>query len=776
MAEQYIYSRAEREFTNALNQTVSLGFGFVALSPGMDETLQRNVAVHCEDFPHFFQTDSQGVPLPFFRKARLPKGRVLLQESTWIEGEGRDFHVAHGYVLGDGELINSSPSKWFDILFRLENPNTEEDGIPLESRLEFIDGAPFHAKSLKETVGSQGLSPESFCQLLLACFDALASRRQVLISWDFDRPGERELRYSVLYWIYTFLPYRLWSDLGFDNVYTDKSSPGQTHLAFVGKTSIRTVGQTYNIRIGSQSLSLEGNFLVLDGKINHNDSKYATDWYRKNSIYARWLEQSVNMLWECSEEDRPSIIQALDEFQKSFQKELDTYKERGDRDKEQLDPQWYGVVCMWIFKNGPPQVLSEICNQVSSSATADEQYDFNLTFMDLLEEPDRRSILMSLLKDHKENNAPVGEKDISMLRALFENGLEAPAADLLSVFMAQEADARKEVTAVMNRYQGMLPSKLYSMLPERVFFSRDNEECIQLWAECGVDSSDKAAEQRRYTWFKEIIPENKSIWDMPDIIEQTFEEMNGLFSAQQKAELWQEFFKDRCGAVSKSKEELTNFANDEELPRQFKKVRKKLSSLPGGILNVEDELDALERNAYNQLLENPTPFMNSRWLRDAFSNTKIGGEVGDMLEILSAFTDVARNNVQDLIDCYKGVPMETQRRVVQTLSKMFLKGTLPNIGSKYVEIFLLPYRDSSQQILLQAASQRGSSLLVDLLMRTKKHEVKYLNMRAPEDPTLFNEIKWIIETDRRIKDKLRERGDVEHLEKFLQEEGCGDRW
>ena len=196
MTEQYIYSRSEREFTNTLNQTIPLGFGFMAFSSGMDNTLKRDVKVHCEDCPRIFQTDGQSVPMRFFRKARLPKGQILLQESTWIEKGSRDFHVAHGYVL-DEPAMTAGPAKWLAAEFRLEDPNGIPGGIPPLESLSELPGQEL-SKLHPLRGAALGLGMESYCQLLLACFDAVASRRQVLIAWDFEQSEEWELRRSVL--------------------------------------------------------------------------------------------------------------------------------------------------------------------------------------------------------------------------------------------------------------------------------------------------------------------------------------------------------------------------------------------------------------------------------------------------------------------------------------------------------------------------------------------------------------------------------------------------
>lgn len=763
MAEQYIYSRAEKEFTNALNQTVSGGFGFMAFSPGMNNALKDAAKTHCQDCPRLSRTDSQGAALPLLRKVRLPKGQALLQESGWIEGEGRSFHVAHGYVLGDGEMKELGPGRWFDALFRLGNPNAEKDGILLESRFEFAEGETFRAKSLKAVMEAQGIDRKTFCQLLLACFDAIKSGRQVLIAWDFGRPDERELRCSVLYWVYTCLPYGLWSALGFDSVYTEMSIPGQVHLAFADSTAIQAAGKNTSIQTGSQSHPLGGNFVVLDGTIIHNDSKYPTDWYGQNSFYARWLEEVVNTLWTCSEEGQASVAQALAEFHKSFQELLDPRN-------EQPDPIWYGTACMKTVRSAP-QALAETCKRVWASVTESELYEFRLAFMSSLTEEEQLEALVDLIRKHKKKSAPADEADIKMLCLLSENGQKEPVAGFLGALFAQEIDGCGEVTAVMKRYQEMLPPELYSMLPERVLFSRADEEDAQYWAQCGVDCSDRASEQRRDIWFKENVPTGTDVWGLPADIRQALVALEDLLNDKQLTELWQGPFKARCKAVSESRKALSGFANDQGLPVRFDTLQQELSFLPGGIQGVQDELEKLQQKAYSQVLTNPAPFVNAQWLRKI---KKPGGEAGEMLEILCSFTDKGRGDLQSWTDCCKGKSEQVQRQLLEeTLLAMFLNGMLPKLDYKFVEVFLLLSQENSRQILLQAASQGGGSLLLDMVRHTRKYPIKYPNKLKPGDPTLFSVVAQIIKEDKIIADKLKEKegGNAafyRELEKMLQ--------
>lgn len=761
MAEQYIYSRAEKGFVNALGQTVATGHGFMGLSSGMNNALTDDAKKSCENCPKLPQTDSQGVPLPLFRKTLLPKGQILLQKSAWIVKD-RDFHVAHGYVLEDGEMRKYGPDKWFDILFRLEDPNAEPLKSPLGTELEFTDKEPFHAKPLKEAMEVLGLGQPGFCQMLLACLDAVSSTRQVLVAWDFEQPEEQALRRSVLYWIYTFLPYDLWIRLGFDSIYTSESSFETVQLAFVDKRSISGEGQASSIQLENKTVQLEGSFLIRDGEAIHNDRKYQTEWYGKAGVYARWLEQAVNTLWECPAEELPSAIQALSEFRQNFQKLLDI------RGEDRLNPQWYGDVCVRAL-SGAPQALAGSCERVRESITEDEKYDSWLAFMDSSTEEECREIFEDFLQAHKKSGAPVGEKDIAILRGLFKKGLEAQAAGLVSVFAAREADAPgADITAALSRCQE--PPELYSMMLKRFFFSDAYKEDAVPWADFGVDSSVEAAKRRRDAWFAEKIPENKPVRELPDSIGRALEELKGL-EEPQLAQFWQEPFRNRCGKISE--EDLSGFVK-KETPPPFRELEEDLSKLPGGKDIPADTLDPLRQKVYDRLLADPAPFMDSKWLKEAADGWHNGGEVGETLEILSAFTNAKEENFGGWKRCCKGKSEAAQFRAVEVLPKMFLNGNLPEIRMGFIMIFLFMSPEDSRKILLQAACQGGGGLLMDLLMGTRKYPWKYWDKQSRSDRPIFCEITEIISEDPEIADKLGEKpgGCVqfyEDLKRLLQE-------
>lgn len=564
MTEQYIYSRSEREFTNILNQTIPLGFGFMALSSGMDNTLKRDVKVHCEDCPRLFQTDGQSVPMRFFRKARLPKGQILLQESTWIEKGGRDFHVAHGYVL-DEPAMTAGPAKWLAAEFRLEDPNRIPGGIPpLESLSELPGQELSKLHPLRDA--ALGLGMESYCQLLLACFDAVVSRRQVLIAWDFEQSGEWELRRSVLYWIYAFLPYDMWAGLGFDSVYTDKSSPGLTHLAFVDRTLIQDKGKTPGIQLGNQLLSLGGNFLVKNGEIIHNDGKYKTEWYGQSFRYAAWLKRLVDMVWNSPEERRADVLQTLEDAREKLQHEMRSVPEAKRLNAETCSKASEQV---WKLlerketavptKPNPPKVApgpaavkleppkaTPASQKVTPEPSAVKPEPFKAAPAPPKDKPaavparEHGPSPSEVYQDiFRRRMWPPSPQDLNALASMCGE-VGSDAIGLLSAFMAREVDASKwvQIMSVLGRYQG-LPGDVYSQLLLRLFWDGLTVKERAVWSECGVESGDEAAVRRRCKYYSAIALRYKSAESFTEYVRGFLYGLPG-FSARQRNQMEKE--------------------------------------------------------------------------------------------------------------------------------------------------------------------------------------------------------------------------------------------
>lgn len=483
MAEQYIYSRSERGFTNARGQAVPLGFGYVASSPGLSKACRQDAAMHCEDCPCPVQRDRDGRRVPLLRKVRLSKGQVLLQKSGWIEGNGRDFHVAHGYVLEDGEAKAAGPGGWLTAGFRLDDPNQVEGGVLLDSVPGLAGADPVGFGRLKDAAAVLGLDRGQFCQLLLACFDGLASRRLVLLAHDFRRPEEWKQRQAILYWIYTCLPYDLWTGLGFDSVYTEKTIPKLVQLAFVDREQLQ-MGPVPSIQQGNQSVSLGGGFLVAEGRLIHKDSQYKTAWYGKEGIYADWLGRLVDAAWDCSGEEMPALVSELDRLREGLQLGLDALPE-----KARLEPGSYAAACEGCGGHGAGK--SDSGEEAGAADTGAA-----------VETTENAALVRTLLGLLRRERQPASDEDIQTLSDMVDTPKRAWALGMLGAFAAIEAE-NASLTAVLRRYQALLPPRVYAVLPYRLLWGGLDQVEQAIWLSFDVKTDTGAARQRRLKWYVE---------------------------------------------------------------------------------------------------------------------------------------------------------------------------------------------------------------------------------------------------------------------------------
>lgn len=709
MAEQYIYSRSDKGFVNARGQEVALGFGFVAFSPGMGKALKDAVNVHSKDCPQLEDTR-----LPLLRKACLPKGQTLLQKSTWVRDGDRGFHVAHGYILEPQEARAAGPAGWLAVPFRLENPNLTEGGILLDSLPGLTAEGPFQARALGETMECLGLDRQSFCQLLLACFDAVAAHTQLLIAYDFQAFQGRDLRASILYWIYTLLPRELWPSLSFDSVYTEISTPGQVQLAFVERGQLQTEEKYPGIQLGTQPVALGSRFLVLDGRIIHNENKSKPVWYGREGIYARWLEQAADALWTCPEETARGIVRGVDEFYEKFRQQLDAA-----RPEEESLPKWYDAVCERSLDFGPPS-LETVCAGVRESVPENQHIGSRLLLGDLLETAERREILEYILRE--KHRAPMGEKEAEILRRLVgpDEALKQDVGALLGAFMAEETDKLgSSAVQVIERYSELMPGEVSSIGRQRLLSGAPDERELEFWTRCGVDGGEEAAEGRRKAWYAEMLPGQERVWEMPSRIGPVLARLGDGFRLRQVARLWQEPFRAQCEGISRKN--LRELA-DRELPEKLRKLERGLAELPGGV--PEEALGLLEIRACDLLLEEPAAFMNAEWLGRMLNVCRFRGETRETLALLREFMAGAQGNREDIkiwVDCRKRHPM-AREHAFGLLPNLYLAGALPNVGSGLVLSFLHQVPEKRRELVLQAARLGGGSLLMDILYRSRRYE------------------------------------------------------
>jgi len=573
----------------------------------MDKVLQKDAAIHCEGCPR--PSCKNGTALPLLRKALLPKGRILLQKSAWIEKGDRDFHVAHGYVLEDAEARKNGPANWITAPFRLEDPNETEDGILLDSLPGLPAGELLHAGSLKETMKTLDLDRDLFCQLLLACFDALASHRQVLIAWDLERPEELEQRLSVLYWIYTCLPYDLWIRLGFDSVFTEKSAQGQVHLAFLDRESVQTGGQAPSVLLGNQTIPLGGNFLVLDGQIIH-DNRYKTDWYGGTGLYIRWLERIVKRVWDSPEEQREAVLSALDAVRQSLQLRLDSVPE-----EERLDAETYDKACESCSAYALRE-LTDACEQPPVAAEAEKRETPQPPPPSSAPVPDPVPLPAPALSPvpppapspipspspvsspssgispspvSSVSPAPAtpspdfvdsikkkiaNQTELDKYQSIYQHRMQQPSLEdinvlgyicireeelkpfaigLLSAFAVRETDQTGKPGEVLNRYRELLPGSVYALLPGILFFEVNpevNPEVVAVWKYCGLESGAEATLKRRFWWHKEMVAAYSPKEDLTGYILSTVGALPGLSQPNREMMEWELWGVCKCLGVN----------------------------------------------------------------------------------------------------------------------------------------------------------------------------------------------------------------------------------
>lgn len=704
MAEQYIYSRSDKGFVNGRGQNVALGFGFVAFSPNMGKALMDSVNVHSKDCP---QLDESRLPL--LRKTCLPKGQTLLQESTWIRDGERAFHVAHGYVLEAAEADSAGPEGWFAAPFRLENPNLVEDGILLDSLSGLPAGEPFRPRPLKETMESLGMNQKGFCQLLLACLDALSARTQLLIAWDFTAP---DLRRSVLYWLYTCLPREIWPGVGFDSVYSEMSTPGQVQLVFVDRTQLATQEKYPGIQLGSLPVALGSRYLALDGHVIHNEGKAKSVWCGGEGIYVRWLEKLADALWSCTGEPA-AIAQALDEFYANFQRQLDAAP-KGER----TDPKWYDVVCERSL-DAAPAALKEVCAAAREGISEDEHIGCRLVLIDLLDAGERGEILEYFLT-HR-HRTPMGEEEAEVLRLLGGPGPELAeyVAAIFGAYMAEETDVLGSAPGqVLERYRRLLPEELYDMARQRLFAGPAQEKEKRIWSRCKVDGGEAACRRRRDAWYAQALPRVR-VWEQPARIAQVLEQLGNGLSSRQLAQLWQEPFLTQCAQLSRSS--LREMAGS-DLPEKLNRLERELAALPGGVPG--GVMAMLEEKTYGILLDEPGAFMTAGWLSRAASQCRSRGEVRETLALLGEYASQVQQGQGDMrawVACRRRHP-QCRAQVFGILPALYLEGALIGANDALVLSFLHQLPESRREIVCQAAACGGGRLVMEMLRRSLKYE------------------------------------------------------
>lgn len=517
MAQQYIYSRTDQ------------GYGFTAASPGMTQELQDDAGPHC--VPGLKRPESgQVAALSQFRKLRLARsGKVLLQGSAWIGEEDEPSCVSHGYVLDSDELAAAPVENWLALPFHLDSPGQDAQ---LED-LERLETRAFQRRSLSRIMElGLDLDKESFCQMLLACFDALEAHRQVLIALDLSSPAARKVRGQVLFWVYSCLPLALRQDLGFASVFTGDCAPRQIQLAFVDKADVRS-GVQLAVETDGQTIPVGGGFLVMDGQILHN-GKYPCAWYGQDNLFARWLREVVDILWEPGYEALwDDALEDLRDAYAGFARQLGRVPP-----EKRLDPDLYSAAC-WSALEGAQRSLAMVADHLRASLSEQERRTFGVTVLTRLGSGESGEAQDRVLDEMiQRRRTPAGKEELDVLASLLTGGqrVRGKALALLGAFLALDADYPEAIiTRVMRRYEKLLPPEGWAQLPRRLLFGQLEQEERGVWERCGAAFDESALERRRGAWCAETLEACGSVHALPGFIGQETDALPGLDARQREA-------------------------------------------------------------------------------------------------------------------------------------------------------------------------------------------------------------------------------------------------
>lgn len=521
MVEQYIYSRSEKESAANPANKVSLGYGYMALSPHMTEMLKSDAREHSAEYLGGELRDTDGTAPSIYRKVMLEhSGKLLLMCSTPFGSrdeagrQRRGFHVTHGYIV-DGDDMND-PVRWFKLNYYQSDPNQEEEPLSLPGA-SCISALPagqltrFNLGRLADGMGALGISQETFTQMVMVCFDALTSNRRLLIAYDDQEPDREELKKKVLCWLYICLPFALRRQLGADSEYTYKASPQTIQVAFVPLRRIAREQGQYMIAL-DEKVPLKGDYLVLNGVIQHSSS-YSSKWYGKVSLFSRWIARVIDAFWnEC--DDKESIVGLI--------RELSDIYGWFDEQLEQLpaakapDPALYNALCwMQLSEKSQDPLMREVNRSVV--VTEEEELTCQMTLMDRMASGDNVSALLD--RELERHTVPARDVDLDLLVTALRSEEKERAAHILSAFMvADTEEPGAEISRVMERYQAKLPAgdAAFRTMLGGFFFGDAMFE--NDWRSIRVDPSATAAARRRTLWERNRLDLGAGLRKLPDTI------------------------------------------------------------------------------------------------------------------------------------------------------------------------------------------------------------------------------------------------------------------
>ena len=411
MIEQYIYSRSKKKFINGRGEQINLGFGFMAVTPGLKEKDKEDLLLFCGQYRNKDVKDASGQLVPMGCKSTLRSGgAAVLQHNCYMTIEQRGTHVAHGFLIPWDSPALVQPRGWFGADFWRTDPNLESPGdgetgkgILLDG-VEQLPGQPLQLWPLAQVMEQLQINEQGFSAVLRACFDAVCGQQQVQIAFDFGMPQAEQLQKQVLCWIYQCLPFSLRRKMGFDAVCTDATAVRQYQLTLVPKDTIQIVGQKAYIR--RSSLTAVGNhFMFAQGQLFHVAASNKMEWTGGDSLFARWMDSMVHQLWQTQGDVQP-LLDKLDQVYALFDRLMAEVPPESACDRDLFD-----AICWHYLADGNGKVeqaphIPQIDDCVE--CTPEEVRRCQLALLALPGQRAAEEVGLSVLADLRER---IGEQD-----------------------------------------------------------------------------------------------------------------------------------------------------------------------------------------------------------------------------------------------------------------------------------------------------------------------------------------------------------------------------
>lgn len=831
MVEQYIYSRAQKQSSDGAGRHVSLGYGFMGLSDHMTDILKRDAQVHCGENLGRDLRDERGNPTPIWRKVRLKEsGKTLLQYCTPLysgadaEKSHRMFHVSHGYIVDGEDAVK--PLQWFRLKYYTSDPNRAGGPIPLDEA-DLIRDLPdqyrtgFTLKSLELVMSILHLNTESFLQMVLACFDAVAEKRRVLIAYDPSAPEAEELKKQILSWLYLCLPFDLRRVAGAESEYTVHTSAQFVQVVFVPRNRVQIAHNTVTFQLESP-VSLDADYLVMDGTIRHNAS-YGGKWFGKDTLLSRWLRRVVDALLRSG--CNGAVLTALGEVYQEFDRQM---QELHKADASDLP--LYNTLCWMQLAQSENPVMQQINRGVVVSE--EEEMSCQMTLM--REFAGGRDVGRLLDRVVRRHTVPAGEADLKLLVQALGTDQRERALHILGAFLVAEADAPgADLGVVLHRYQALAQddTTVFSQLMD--LFALGDPVYEEDWRQAGVNPGPAAAASRRKRWGKRTLNNCTSLDQLPDRVEnfgkslpcapgttpealaaevlgiatewltqrypvpalsEILDLARGVYKHFREEDSW--IYIQLLQTLANNYEadpDTTELENLEQLQQAFQPMESDAVAQQCWVALCDREMEALSQRGlsveggaamlkrwnnllnnsplgrnetairftellYEHLLQNPAAFVSAGWPDQPVIGEEITqSDAKQALVLLNNFAKSSSDTVKTWYELLKDAPQSVQEKARGVLPSFFAAGLLPKVQGVFLCYIIHLQVDDLHPVLVQAARQGGAKLLQGVLTLTRRYARHYAQYRKTDLQMLLEAISGDDEVLDVLHDQTREK-------------------